>query len=85
MDLSGISVTVDDCLDQDQACILFVVKMFGKRMPALDILMQHHLIFVRLGQFISHLLFNNVFTVVILQWRFGFRHFLRCFSKIFFK
>ena len=30
MDLSGISVTVDDCLDQDKACILSVAKMFGK-------------------------------------------------------
>ena len=27
MDLSGISVNVDDCLDQDQACILLVAKM----------------------------------------------------------
>ena len=34
MDLLGISVTVDDCLDQDQACILPVVKMFGKRLSA---------------------------------------------------
>ena len=31
MDLSGISVTVDDCLDQDQACILPGAKMFGKK------------------------------------------------------
>ena len=31
MDLSGISVTVDDCLDQDQACILSVAKVFGKK------------------------------------------------------
>ena len=30
MDLSGISVTVDDCLDEDQACILSVAKMFDK-------------------------------------------------------
>ena len=27
MDLLGISVNVDDCLDQDQACILSVAKM----------------------------------------------------------
>ena len=27
MDLSGISVNVDDCLDQDQASILSVAKM----------------------------------------------------------
>ena len=32
MDLSSISVTVDDCLDQDQACILSVAKMFRKRL-----------------------------------------------------
>ena len=31
MDLSGISVTVDDCLDQDQACILSVAKMVWKK------------------------------------------------------
>ena len=31
-DLSGISVAVDDCLDQDQACILSVAKTFGKRL-----------------------------------------------------
>ena len=42
MDLSGISVTVDDCLDQDQACILSVVKMFGKKLSALDIRMQQN-------------------------------------------
>ena len=30
MDLSGISVTEDDCLDQDQACILSVAKDLGK-------------------------------------------------------
>ena len=34
MDLSGTSVTVDDCLDQDQACILPVAKLFGKRLSA---------------------------------------------------
>ena len=34
MDLSGISVTVDDCLDQDQVCILSVANMFGKRLSA---------------------------------------------------
>ena len=33
-DLSGISVAVDDCLDQDQACILSVAKMFGKGLSA---------------------------------------------------
>ena len=31
MDLSGISITVDDCLDQDQACILSVAKIFWKK------------------------------------------------------
>ena len=34
MDLSGISVSVDDCLDQDKACILSVAKMFGKGLSA---------------------------------------------------
>ena len=34
MDLSGISVTVDECLDQDQAYILSVAKLFGKRLSA---------------------------------------------------
>ena len=51
MDLSGISVTVDDCLDQDQACILSVAKMFEKRLSAKDISMQYNQIFVRLGHF----------------------------------
>ena len=31
MDLSGISVTIDDSLDQDQAGILSVAKMFIKK------------------------------------------------------
>ena len=31
MDLSGISVSVEDCLDQDQTCIFMVAKMFGKK------------------------------------------------------
>ena len=34
MDLSGISVTVHDRLDQYKACILSVAKMFGKGLPA---------------------------------------------------
>ena len=42
MDLSGISVTVDDCLDQNKACILSAAKMFGKGLSALDIRMQHN-------------------------------------------
>ena len=31
MDLSGISVTVDDCLDQNKACILSAAKNVWKR------------------------------------------------------
>ena len=61
-DLSGISVTVDDCLDQDQACILSVAKMFGKGCQ--DIRIQQNQIFIRLGQFISHLLFNSILSIL---------------------
>ena len=64
MDLSGISVTVDDCLDQDQACILSVTKMFGKRLSGSDIRMQQNQIFVQLGQFISHLLFKSNLSII---------------------
>ena len=73
MDFSGISVTVDDFLDLDQVCILPVAKMFGKRLSAYDIRMQHNQIFVRLGQFISHLLFNSPtykVSIVILNKKF---------------
>ena len=64
MDLSGISVTVDDCLDQDLACILSVAKMFGKRLSAQDIRMQQNQIFVGLDQFISHLLFKSMLSIM---------------------
>ena len=64
MDLPGISVTVDDCLDQDQACILSVAQMFGKK--SVSIGHSHATIsdFRVIGQLISRLSFNSIFSIL---------------------
>ena len=54
---SGVSsVTVDDCLDQDQACIFFSGKTVWKKAVSIGHSHATKSDFMRLGQFISHLL-----------------------------